>query len=96
MPIKADGFSVRCPKCGLPAQQVEAVIEERLYGDRFAGVITARIMTHVHQDGSKMTCRERVPDWIMTLANQAEIEKFRHNIAAFMPRWGGVSQAKVL
>lgn len=92
MPIATTRWDTSCPKCQMPAQRVEAEIEERLYGgNRFAGILTARIFTHVHQDGTKTVCRERVPDWLFTLCDMSEIENFRRVVTSFMAKQKGDS-----
>lgn len=92
MSVVTTKWDTPCPKCRMPAQRVESEIEERLYGgDRFAGILTARIFTHVHGDGTKTICREQVPGWLFTLGDMSEIENFRRVVTSFMAKWKGDS-----
>lgn len=81
-----------CTRCAEKAQKVEAVIEERTYGDRFGAFIIGRIYHHLHQDGTRKECREPVPEWLFTLASIEEVDKYRRVVASLLAKAKGNTQ----
>ncbi len=78
-----------CVVCAKRATEVECVIEERLYGDRFVALITGRVFRHVHRDGTESTCRENIPNWVFTMAGMDKIDRLRKLAAGLSAKFGG-------